>query len=145
MVCRQTHRHTIGSHGMWCLAAAALVLTYSTTSPGSLITLSASCDYQNYPGAPTTTAQASCILVILSPVYRQNPVYLTRGWKCVSTLPDGRKITRIDTAANGMLVRAFVWIDGQVMLVDGIQLSDGRIWHTGQALPRADEPIQSPL
>lgn len=100
---------------------AALLLLAVVLNPGDVISIQANCQIDQ--GSIT---RASCQIVIKSPIFTNRPVFLTQGWE------------RSNHKADGMLVRAFVNTGGQVKLLDGIQMSDGRVWANDHAFPRAN-------
>jgi len=93
---------------------------------GDVVVVSAECDYLFGAGDPASEP-ASTSFALASPLRRPNgsPVYLAQGWE------------RNNGLAAGMTVRAYVLKDGQAILADGVQLSDGRVMVDGEILERA--------
>ena len=70
----------------------------------------------------------------------RNPVYLTQGRQRVLLMSDGAEVTLVDRKADGMLVR-FLHRDSRnnILMMQGIQLSDGRVLVDGVPVER-DKP-----
>ncbi len=103
-----------------------LLLLLLVAAPGDLIQPKAYCTYESVAGTCFDAETACAPVVILSPVYRDRPVYLALGWHRRYYVPAaGRWIEIYDHVSDGMLVRR-VMPDGST--VDGIQLSDGGLY-----------------
>lgn len=103
-----------------------LLLLLAFAFPGDLIQPTAVCTYESTQGTQYE-AQAVCkSTVVLSPAYRERPVYLALGWhRRYYNRELDVWIDVYDHVADGMLVRR-VMPDGST--VDGIQLSDGGLY-----------------
>ncbi len=108
------------------IARPALAVGGETPQTGDVVTVNAECDYSLGLRSPASEP-ASADVLLASPLRDQHPspVYLSQGWGRDSGL------------AAGMLVRAYVLRNGQVELVEGVQLSDGRVMVDGDILERA--------
>lgn len=123
-----------------CFSVSVLVaMAIAAAGPGEVITVSAICDYQS-PGGDSGSSAAERNMVLISPACSSTPVFLAQGWQRTVTRKDGTTYTYYDLTAAGMLVRSFVWLDGQVRLADGIMTRDGRVCVGGRLLERADGP-----
>lgn len=134
-----TRLHNMSSRKWFSLGAVAAVLI-AAAGPGEVITIWAVCGYPPGNNASPPDSSAQCSMVVISPIYRAAPVYLAHGWQRTTTRKDGSKFTYTDTIAAGVLVRSFVWLDGQVRLVDGVLSRDGKIVSDGRLLDRAESP-----
>jgi hypothetical protein len=104
----------------------ALAVGGGTARSGDVVTVAADCEYSLGLGDPDSEP-ASTDFALASPLRdeHQSPLYLAQGWQ------------RNDGLAAGMIVRAYVVMDGRVELADGVQLSDGRVMVDGEILQRA--------
>lgn len=122
------------------IAALGLAaILFGTTSPGSLLTIQATCTYT--ADNVTYNTQAASHLGVTSPVCSGSncPVYLAHGYKRVITHKDGTQTTYTDTLANGRKVRFLHRTEnGQFEVLEGIQLSDGRVLVNGTPVERTD-------
>jgi len=134
-----TTLHNMSSRRWFSLGAVAAVLI-AAAGPGEVITIWAVCGYPPGNNASPPNSSAQCSMVVISPIYTDTPVYLAQGWQRTVTRKDGSKYTYYDHIAEGMLVRSFVWLDGQVRLVDGVLSRDGKIVSDGRLLGRAEWP-----
>ena len=135
-----TFWHTQFPSGTWpVIGAIALLLIYGV-SPGEVITLEADCTCSPSVGSTQPDSSAECCLVVGSPVQQDRPVYLALGWKRTTKLRTGEVLTYYDTAAEGMLVRAFVNTSDGVRLIDGILTHDGQVEAGGNFYQFAQGP-----
>lgn len=105
--------------------AVVLLALAATLRPGDLITIQAKARVGE---EPSTSARAGCLMVVRSPLFRNTPIFLAQGWE------------RSKHLADGMLVRAYVHVGNEVKLIDGIQMSDGRVWCEERIYERAARP-----
>lgn len=125
----------------WFSTAAIALLLLAAAQPGDVITLAVTCRYAPAPNRPTVDTTTSCDFVVGSSVtLRDRPVYLAKGWQQTYRRPDGSTYLYTDNAANGVFVRTFADMDGEVKLVDGIQTSDGRVMVNGHLHERVGPP-----
>ena len=134
---RFTTLHIMSSRKYFSVGAVVAVLI-AAAGPGEVITITALCNYQQPGGDDSPGAYAECSMVVVSPIFRDTPVYLAQGWQRTVRRKDGSIYTYTDTAAAGLLVRSLVWLDGQVTLADGIMTREGRVLVGSQLLDRAD-------
>jgi hypothetical protein len=123
------------------IGAIALLLIYGV-SPGEVITLKADCTTSASVGSTQPDASAECLLVVGSPIRQDRPVFLALGWKRTTKLRTGEILTYYDTAADGMLVRAFVHTSDGVRLINGILTSDGHVAAGGNLYQFAQGPVK---
>lgn len=114
-------------NGAWSVVAVAALVSLGQLNPGEIITFSASCTYLPSRRSQPRTVYDQAYVVCKSQFCNTRPYYLAQGWE------------KSDHLADGLMVRAFVNMYGDVKLVDGIQLSDGRIWVNGVAFERTDD------
>ena len=133
------HLHSIAS-GRWLMVGALAALIVTSTTPGEVMTLTAQCTWAAGGQGPQISPLASCNLVVESPIAGDRPVYLAHGWARYYTRPDKTHVLWTDTNACGMPVRAYVWLDGKIKLMDGILTKAGKLMVGGTALDLADGP-----
>jgi hypothetical protein len=128
----------------WFGIGAVVVLLIAATSPGEIITLRADCKCSYSVGSPEPDASAECCVVVGSPIPQNRPVYLALGWERITKLPTGEILIYHDTAAEGMLVKAFVNTSEGVRLIDGTLTHEGKVAAAGYLYDFAQGPAYSP-
>lgn len=118
------HRYCSGA---WSVVGVAALVSLAQLSPGEIITIKASCTYLPSKRSEPYTVYNQIYVAFKSQFCNTRPYYLAQGWEKSNHL------------ADGLMVRAFVNMYGDVKLVDGIQLSDGRIWVDGVAFERSQD------
>jgi exopolysaccharide biosynthesis protein len=117
--------------------SAAEAIAASTSD--SIITIKVSCTYTCKKISQTAYAEKMLTLIDPTPAgpgSGSSTVYLTGCWRRTVT-PDGKATHVFDCPiATGWTVRAFVWVDGQKTLVDGIQADDGTVVVDGKSYQR---------
>ena len=121
--------YALGRVLVWGFVICGLALpAHAGNRPGDVVGIVVECEYSfGVDGEPIWASGVGSV-ALASPVVTRHgcPVYLAQGW------------ARDQTLAAGMVVRAFVWMDGQARLANGLQLSDGRVLVDGQVRERAD-------
>lgn len=115
------------------------LLLIGATSPGTPITVNANCTYTTN-ATPASMTASKCIGVV-SQISSSidGPVYLTGGYKRKVKMPDGTWGEYVNRAADGMVVRFLHKSQtGDLMMLEGIQLSDGRVLVDGVPVERND-------
>ena len=126
--------------GRWYLVGVIALVMVTAPGPGQVITLAADCYWSTSKSGPVLHTSTESYLVVRAPAIWDRPLYLTN----VRPLPirhgSGPIATQAATPAVGMLIRTFAWDGGVVRLVNGVLMSDGKVWVNGRALVRADTP-----
>ena len=131
------------SSGRWYLVGAIALVMVTATGPGQVIALVADCYWQASKTGPVMHSTTEYDLVVRSPVsaaLAERPVFLASGYQRSYRLGDGSVILYTDRSAAGMLIRTYAWDEGQIRLVDGVLMSDGRVMVDGRALQPAEAP-----
>lgn len=113
------------------------LLLLGTTNPGTQITVKATCTYTTNTASASMTA-SKCVGV-LSPISSiiNGPIYLASGYSRKVKMPDGTWGEKQNHLADGLLVRFLHKADnGDYVMIEGIQLSDGRVLVDGTPVDR---------
>lgn len=120
-------------------AIGLALLFLGNTAPGTSITVKATCTYSTSAAQISMTA-SKCVGVV-SPIASdmQNPIYLAGGYKRTVEMPDGTYAEQKNSLADGLLVRFLHKTEtGDYVMLEGIQLSDGRVLVDGEPVERTD-------
>jgi len=131
------------SSARWYLVGVIALVMVTATGPGQVITLVADCYWQEYTNGPVMHSTTQSDLVVRSPVslvLAERPVFLSSGYQRPYKTRDGNVHIYTDLPAAGMLIRTYAWDEGQIRLVDGVLMSDGRVMVDGRALQPAEAP-----
>lgn len=116
--------HNLGKVlGIGCILFGLALPTLGAPANGDIVSVGASCEYMTGLNLKSTWISGATDIALATPLLNK-PVYLAQGWE------------RNKSLAVGMTVRALVRKDGQVVLANGVQLSDGRVMVDGQPLDR---------